>query len=83
LESDGKTLKKDMIEYAIPFSMGKRQCAGEGLAKMELFLVLTSLLQHYRFAIPEHGQPPDLTPIYGITLTTRPYNCRLIKRNVA
>jgi hypothetical protein len=22
-------LRKDMIEYAIPFSMGKRQCAGE------------------------------------------------------
>jgi len=72
-----------MIEYAIPFSMGKRQCAGEGLARMELFLVLTSLLQNYRLAIPEHGQPPDLTPIYGAIVTSQPYNCRLIKRNVA
>jgi cytochrome P450 len=29
LQADGTTLRKDMIEYAIPFSMGKRQCAGE------------------------------------------------------
>lgn len=30
LNEDGKTLKKDLMDRTLPFSLGKRQCAGEG-----------------------------------------------------
>lgn len=30
LLSDGKTLNKEVVDRTIPFSMGRRQCAGEG-----------------------------------------------------
>ena len=39
-------VKRD--EHFIPFSVGKRQCLGETLAKTELFLFFTALVQQYR-----------------------------------
>ena len=43
--------KGDLVtdERFIPFSVGKRQCLGETLAKTELFLFFTALVQQFRF----------------------------------
>lgn len=30
LLSDGKTLNKEVVDRTVPFSLGRRQCAGEG-----------------------------------------------------
>lgn len=38
-------IAQDLVERTIPFGIGKRQCAGEGLARTELFIGLTSLIQ--------------------------------------
>lgn len=79
LESDGITPKRD--EHLIPFGMGKRMCLGESLARMEIFLILSSLLQRYRFSVPENREPPTLKARRGATLTPYPYECKIEHRN--
>ncbi|XP_073481189.1 cytochrome P450 2K1-like isoform X2 [Aquarana catesbeiana] len=63
LDSKGNFLKKEAF---LPFSAGKRSCAGENLAKMELFLFFTTLLQNFTFNAPI-GEKLDLTPLVGFT----------------
>ena len=46
LDNKGDVVKD---EHFIPFSVGKRQCLGETLAKTELFLFFTALVQQFRY----------------------------------
>ncbi|XP_051720028.1 cytochrome P450 2G1-like [Ctenopharyngodon idella] len=45
-----------------PFSAGKRFCVGESLARMELFLVIVSLLQKFSFSSPKGPDGIDPSP---------------------
>ena len=47
LDADGKSVKS-AFENVVPFSTGKRVCLGEGLARDQLFLYFTSLVQRFR-----------------------------------
>ncbi|KAG7232711.1 hypothetical protein INR49_008198 [Caranx melampygus] len=72
LDKDGKFMKREAF---IPFSAGRRVCLGESLARMELFIFFTTLLQHFRFT-PAPGVSEDdldLTPCVGITLSPSPH----------
>ncbi|XP_070588573.1 cytochrome P450 2K1-like isoform X2 [Erythrolamprus reginae] len=72
LDSEGKFVKRDAF---MPFSAGQRVCAGETLAKMELFLFFTNLLQRFTFQPPSGTSKDDLdlTPAIGITTPPTPY----------
>ncbi|KAG7221405.1 hypothetical protein INR49_017281 [Caranx melampygus] len=64
-------------EAFLPFSAGTRVCLGEGLARMELFLVIVTLLREFKFIWPEDAGEPDFTPVYGVTLTPKPYSMKI------
>ncbi|XP_042246078.1 cytochrome P450 2K1-like [Thunnus maccoyii] len=72
LNKDRKFVKRDAF---MPFSAGRRICLGESLARMELFIFFTTLLQHFRFTTPPGVSEDelDLTPRVGMTLNPSPH----------
>ncbi|XP_041509936.1 cytochrome P450 2A5-like [Microtus oregoni] len=59
LDDKGQFKKSDAF---VPFSLGKRNCIGEGLARMEFFLFLTNILQNFHFRSPQAPQDIDVSP---------------------
>ncbi|XP_011662459.2 cytochrome P450 2C15 [Strongylocentrotus purpuratus] len=55
LTEDGTALIKH--EAYMPFGVGRRVCLGEQLAKMELFLFFTNILQKFKITMPPGVQP--------------------------
>ncbi|GMS94824.1 hypothetical protein PENTCL1PPCAC_16999 [Pristionchus entomophagus] len=78
IAEDGVTQRKELVDRTIPFGIGKRQCAGEGLARTELFIGLVTLVQNFRI-LPLPGTSIDLEPIYTNVHFPNPHNFRLEK----
>ncbi|KAI8747682.1 cytochrome P450 2J1, partial [Biomphalaria glabrata] len=68
-------------EEFIPFGVGRRVCLGESMAKTELFLYLSSLIQRFHLLPVHPDQPPTMDYIYGITMIPKTYQLRLIERD--
>ncbi|XP_070800392.1 cytochrome P450 2G1-like [Pituophis catenifer annectens] len=65
----------------VPFSAGKRICLGEGLARMELFLFFTTILQRFRLKPVVEPKDIDLTPQeVGIATVPPLYELSVIPR---
>ncbi|CAH1773051.1 unnamed protein product [Owenia fusiformis] len=71
LDANGKFRPSDKM---LTFSTGKRSCIGEGLARMELFLFCTAILQRFKITNPGAKELPSLMPIRGSsTMCPEPY----------
>lgn len=70
----------EIPKHFIPFSAGPRSCPGETLAKMEIFLYITSLLQKFRLLPADDSCMPEIKGVLGATYNPEPYEIRLVKR---
>lgn len=77
LDKDGNFTKR---EDFIPFSTGRRLCIGEQLARMELFIFFTHIMQKVSFSVPEGSKTPPPTGIDGFTHKPKEYNVMIKKR---
>ncbi|XP_039178239.1 cytochrome P450 2C5-like isoform X1 [Crotalus tigris] len=63
LNEKGQFRKRDAF---MPFSAGKRACPGEALARMELFLFFSTLLQNFTFSLDGDTKDVDIMSLFMI-----------------
>uniref|UniRef100_A0A8C5RFX0 Cytochrome P450 family 2 subfamily W member 1 n=1 Tax=Laticauda laticaudata TaxID=8630 RepID=A0A8C5RFX0_LATLA len=69
LDAEGNFVKKEAF---LPFSIGRRNCLGENLARMELFIFVVGLLQRFVFQAPPGMKEEDLELTTDPAFTRRP-----------
>uniref|UniRef100_A0A8B9L1H3 Uncharacterized protein n=1 Tax=Astyanax mexicanus TaxID=7994 RepID=A0A8B9L1H3_ASTMX len=75
LDEKGQFCKNDSF---LPFSLGPRVCLGETLARTELFIFFTSLIQRLKFSWPLGAPPSDTYGVVGAVRSNLPFKtiCR-------
>ncbi|XP_077998222.1 cytochrome P450 2U1-like [Glandiceps talaboti] len=68
-------------EHLVTFALGARSCIGAQIARVELFLMLTSLLKEFEFTTPEGELPPSNKGIHAVTYTPLPFKVVAKKRH--
>ncbi|XP_065352109.1 methyl farnesoate epoxidase-like [Cloeon dipterum] len=68
LNDEGRLLKQESL---VPFGLGKRQCLGESLARNNLFLFFTAIMQRFTLSVTPGEEPPSVEPVGGFTLAPK------------
>jgi hypothetical protein len=91
LNENGQVKKVDEL---LPFSIGKRQCLGESLARMELYLFVANIFNQFKVKIEFYcvmlkcffeitateGKPPTPKRDLANTLAPTAYTCSIQNR---
>ncbi|XP_066181987.1 cytochrome P450 2J6-like [Sylvia atricapilla] len=77
LDQDGNFVNREAF---LPFALGHRVCMGELLARMELFIVFSTLLQAFKFTLPEGVKVVNTKFVFGSTMKPPPYQLCAIPR---
>ncbi|XP_012383181.1 cytochrome P450 1A4-like [Dasypus novemcinctus] len=75
-------LNKSLVEKVLIFGMGIRKCLGEDVARNEVFIFITTVLQQFKLQKCP-GAQLDLTPMYGLTMKPIPYQLKAEPRSSA
>ncbi|KAM6302120.1 cytochrome P450 1A5-like [Podargus strigoides] len=67
LNAEGTEVNKEDAEKVLVFGLGKRKCIGEPIARWQVFLFLSTLLQQLEFSVSD-VKKVDMTPIYGLSM---------------
>ncbi|XP_072037477.1 cytochrome P450 2J4-like [Amphiura filiformis] len=78
LDEDGELQEKEEL---IPFSIGRRVCIGDNLAKMELYIFFTHLLHQFTFKKPDDSPPPSLEGDSGLGNYPKPFLVEFVVRD--
>lgn len=68
-------------EKFFPFGLGKHRCIGESLAKSNLFILCTTMLQNFFFELPPGHDLPSDFPVDGATPSVQDYLAVIVPRN--
>jgi cytochrome P450 len=79
IDTEGNVFGKDRV---IAFSLGKRSCLGEFLARQELFLFFSTLIQQFDIRPPEGQDRVDCEERFTVTMCPTPFKVRMIARNI-
>jgi cytochrome P450 len=78
LDKDNNILGRDRV---IPFSLGRRSCLGEILARQEVFLFLTGWMQRFNVQLGADGLKINEKPVVSTTVSPLPFKIRMIPRD--
>ncbi|XP_022095821.1 cytochrome P450 2J6-like [Acanthaster planci] len=78
LNAKGEAVKADEL---IPFSVGRRSCIGEHLAKMELVIFFSYLMHQFTFKKPDDSPPLSLKARGGFTNSPVVFDICVSKRD--
>ena len=73
--------KLENFKVLLHLFAGRRQCLGEQLARMELFLYFATLLHRFQFQPPEGVSRLSEGSRFGISLRPEPFKVRAKRRN--
>lgn len=77
LDANGDIIKSEQL---VPFSLGRRVCLGESLARMELFLFLAATFQRFKIMAPDPDDLPEVKGVYGVTMSPKPFKIKCLER---